>query len=370
MLRNTDQINTEEFQTSARCKTIAIGVLLILIPGMALADNAVMQELGTKAAKAAMQDLKVEIGDANVLILTSAGHAIVDGQTTQGAIRGLMNESGNSIGDGNLFQVLRPYYKPVWFFFFDRATGEAVYLQANSKSLNGSLEEFKALSNDKVFSKISKGNVDIEYLRNHTDEGNATFNGKAFGGNEASLAGIANVWARGGSFDFIQATCFHDHLCPGVTSGQFLAKYVEEKLPINNISTESYKVISCPNWCKDDLFQMRWDATPGKSGMFVMALTDAEKKAVPNIAGIYIRWNDTAKSGDALALAYNFSAVALPAWTGPSWGSKLYQDIVLMDWADKPEAFITVLKEFKVDSPMLAQLENAGMHPLKVAGVM
>ena len=99
---------------------------------------------------------------------------------------------------------------------------------------------------------------------------------------------------------------FHDHLCPGVTSGLFLAKYVEEKLPINNITAESYKVIACPNWCKDDLLQMRWDATPGKSGMFVMALTDAEKKAVPNIAGIYIRWNDTAKSGDALALGFNW----------------------------------------------------------------
>ncbi|OPY54611.1 MAG: FmdE, Molybdenum formylmethanofuran dehydrogenase operon [Methanosaeta sp. PtaU1.Bin112] len=349
---------------------IVMAILLMLIPGLALADNAVMQELGTKAAKAAMQDLKVEKGDANLLILTSAGHAIVDGETSQGAIKGLMNESGNCIGDGNLFQVLRPHWKPVWFFFFDKATGEAVYLQANSKSLNGSLEDFKALSDDKVFSKISKANVDIDYLRNHTDEGNATFNGKAFGGNEFSLAGIANVWARGGSFDFIQATCFHDHLCPGVTSGLFLAKFVEGKLPINNISAESYKVISCPNWCKDDLLQMRWDATPGKSGMFVMALTDAEKKAVPGIAGIYIRWNDTAKSGDALALAYNFSAVQLPTWTGPSWGSKLYQDIVLMDWTDKPEAFITILKEFKVDSAMLAQMQNAGMHPLKVAGVM
>lgn len=48
-------------------------LLLALIPGLALADNAVMEELGSKAAKTAMQDLKVEKGDANVLILTSAG---------------------------------------------------------------------------------------------------------------------------------------------------------------------------------------------------------------------------------------------------------------------------------------------------------
>jgi formylmethanofuran dehydrogenase subunit E-like metal-binding protein len=347
-----------------------VALVLILLPGLALADNAVMQELGSKAAKEAMEKLNVEKGDANLLILTSAGYAIIGGQTTQAAFKGLISESGNSIGDTNLFQVLRPYWKPVWFYFFDKATGEAVFLQADSQALNHSLEEFKALPDDKVFSKISKANVDIDYLQNHSEEGNATFNEKAFDGNEFSLAGISNVWARGASFDFMQYASFHDHLCPGVTSGLFLAKYVEEKLPINNITAESYKVIACPQWCKDDLLQMRWDATPGKSGMFVMALTDAEKKAVPNIAGIYIRWNDTAKEGDAMALGYNFSAVDLPQWTGPAWGSKLYQDIVLMDYVDKPETFISVLKEFTVDSAKLAMLQNAGMHPLKVAGVM
>jgi len=345
-------------------------LLLAVMPGIVMAHSSIMEELGSKAAKTAMQELKVEKGDANVLVLTNAGHAIVDGQTTQAALKGLATESGNSIGDANLFQVLRPYWKPVWFYFFDKATGEAVFMQAESKSLNKSLDEFKALSNDQVFSKISTANVDLDYLANHTDEGNKTFNKMAFNGNEFSLVGISNVWARGGSFDFIQDACFHDHLCPGVTSGLFLAEYVEGKLPINNITAESYKVIACPNWCKDDLLQMRWDATPGKSGMFVMALTDTEKKAVPNIAGIYIRWNDTAKSGEALALGYNFTAVKLPQWTGPSWGSKLYQDIVLMDYVDKPETFITVIKEFNVDAVKLAMLENAGMHPLKVAGVL
>ncbi len=348
---------------------ISIVLLLALVPGLALGNNAVMEELGSKAAKTAMQELKVDKGDANVLVLTSAGHAIVDGQTTQAAIKGLTAESGNSVGDSNLFQVLRPYWKPVWFYFFDKATGEAVFLQADSQALNNSLEEFKALSDDQVFSKVSKANTDIDYLQNHTDEGNATFNDKAFDGNEFSLAGISNVWARGGSFDFIQATCFHDHLCPGVTSGLFLAKYVEEKLPITNTTAESYKVIACPNWCKDDLLQMRWDATPGKSGMFVMALTDTERNAIPGIAGIYIRWNDTEKQGDALVLSYNSSA-AKTSWTGPAWGSKLASDVVLMDYVDAPDSFVSTIKEFKVDASKLAMLENAGMHPLKVAGVL
>jgi formylmethanofuran dehydrogenase subunit E-like metal-binding protein len=344
-------------------------LLLALVPGLAMADNAVMEELGSRAAKTAMQELKVDDGNASILILTSAGHAIIDGQTTQAALKGLVAESGNSIGDANLFQVLRPYYKPVWFYFFNKANGEAVYLQADGKALNKSLEEFKALSNDQVFSKISGANVDIDYLANHTDEGNATFNGRAFNGNEFSLAGISNVWARGGSFDFIQDACFHDHLCPGVTSGLFIAKYVEKKLPITNVSAESYKVISCPNWCKEDLLQMRWDATPGKSGMFVMALTDAEKKAVPGIAGIFIRWNSTANQGDALVLAYNSSSFTSD-WKGPEWGSKLASDVALMPYADTPEAFVSTIKELKVDAKMLAMMQGAGMHPLKVAGVL
>jgi hypothetical protein len=96
-------------QTSTECEVITIVIFMMLVPGLALADNAVVKELGSKAARTAMQDLKVEKGDANVLILTNAGHAIVDGQTTQGALKGLTAESGNSIGDGNLFQVLRPY---------------------------------------------------------------------------------------------------------------------------------------------------------------------------------------------------------------------------------------------------------------------
>ena len=116
-----------------RSKVLALLLLLALVPGLAVADSAIMEELGSKAAKKAMQDLKMEKGDADLLILTNAGHAIVDGQTTQAALKGLSAESGNSIGDANLFQVLRPHWKPVWFYFFDKATGEAVFLRRTAR---------------------------------------------------------------------------------------------------------------------------------------------------------------------------------------------------------------------------------------------
>ena len=368
-------------QTNNEIKITAMILFLALVPGLALADNVVLMELGSKAAKTAMEQLKFEKGDQNVLALTNAGHAIVEGQTTQAALKGLNIESGCNVGDGNLFQILRPYWKPLWFYFYNKATGEAVYMQVDGKALNKSQEEFKALPNDKVFSKVSKANVDLDYMLNHTNEGNATFDKKAFAGNEFTLVGMSNVWAEpGATFDFLQATAFHDHLCPGVTSGYMIAKFVENKMPINNISTESYKVIACPQWCKDDLLQMRWDATPGKSGMFVMALTDIEKKALnakynqSDVAGIYIRWNDTAKEGDALVLGFNWTRTreldGSVNYKGPSWAPKLIEDIRLMEYWNQPDAVVSIIKEFKVDQSKLSLLQSAGMHPLKVAGVM
>lgn len=367
-------------QTINAIKITAIILFLALVPGLALADNVLLMELGSKAAKTAMEQLKFEKGDQNVLALTNAGHAIVEGQTTQAAIKGLNIESGCNVGDGNLFQILRPYWKPLWFYFYNKATGEAVYMQADEKALNKSLEEFKALPKDKVFSKVSKTNINLDYMLNHTNEGNATFDKKAFDGNEFTLVGMSNVWAEpGATFDFLQATAFHDHLCPGVTSGYMLAKFVENRMPITN-SNESYKVIACPNWCKDDLLQMRWDATPGKSGMFVMALTETEKKALnakynqSDVAGIYIRWNDTVKEGDALVLGFNWTRAreldGSVDYKGPTWAPKLIEDIRLMEYWNRPEVVVSIIKEFKVNKGMLAQLQNAGMHPLKVAGVI
>jgi hypothetical protein len=56
-------------------------------------------------------------------------------------------------------------------------------------------------------------------------------------------------------------------------------------------------------------------------------------KAVLGIAGIFISWNS-------------------------------------MDYTDSPESLVSTIKEFKVDQAMLSQMQNAGMHLLKIAGVM
>jgi len=358
---------------------IAVALILALVPGLALADDASMEELGSRASKIAMDQLSFQKGDENVLALTDAGYVKAGDDTTQKALKGIIEATGCNIGDSNLFQVLRPHWKPLWFYFFNRASGEAVFVQTSAQALNQSSDDLKSMPDDEVFSKISRANVDLDYMMNHTDEGNATFNG-SFGGNEFSLVGISNVWAKNASFDFIQASAFHDHLCPGVTSGYMLANYVESKLPINNTNSESYKVIACPPWCKDDALQLLWDATVGKKNMFVMALTTTESEALKEkynqseVAGIFVRWNSTAKQGDALVLGFNWTKMyeltGTANWKGPSWAQMLVMDVEMMDYWSQPEVAVDTLKEFKVDQAKMDQMQGAGMHPLKVAGVL
>jgi len=95
-----------------------------------------------------------------------------------------------------------------------------------------------------------------------------------------------------------------------------------------------------------------------------------------DVAGIFIRWNDTAKEGDALVLGFNWTKMYeltgtdTKDWKGPFWASKLVMDMRMMKYWNQPDMAVSTFKEFRVDAGKLAQLQNAGMHPLKIAGVM
>ncbi|MDL1976453.1 MAG: hypothetical protein LWX55_17135 [Deltaproteobacteria bacterium] len=60
-------------------------------------------------------------------VLTDAGYVKVDGETTRGCIVTLREETGCSIGDGNLLTIHRSVNKPLWFAIFDNETKDCVY---------------------------------------------------------------------------------------------------------------------------------------------------------------------------------------------------------------------------------------------------
>lgn len=354
-------------------------LLLVVVPGTVLADDATMEAIGVKAATVAMDQLGSTQGDENLLAMTDASTAMIGNQTTERCLSGVTAVSGCTIGDGNLLIPQRSKFAPLWFMFYKKDTGEAVFLQVNESAAARQATEVKTMSAGEVFGPIAKEQVGARYLLENQSAWTALLEKKAFAGNEFSLITIANMWADPTTpYDFLRAASFHNHLCPGVTSGYLISHYVEERLPIEG-PAQSYKVIACPVWCKDDLFPIVWDATPGKRSFFVKDLSAVEKEALnknlgTDVAGIYVRWDAATKTGDGLVVGYNWTRsnelTGTADWDGDPTLAKLVMDLELIEYTDRPEAVVTTLKEFRCESPEeFSTLTYAGVNPLKVLGV-
>src|SRR5690606_16822347 len=96
---------------------IALFIVLLATAPVAgsMPDADRMEELGQRAALTAMDRLEFSKGDPDILVLTNAGRAVVDGQTTERAISGITDVGGQRNSDGTLYQVNRPSWKPLWF---------------------------------------------------------------------------------------------------------------------------------------------------------------------------------------------------------------------------------------------------------------
>ena len=277
-------------------------------------DLSVMDLVGYKAAEKVMDELGFSKGDPNVLALTDAGYiANIGKYSSEGDLNGVMMTAGVSGGKGNLANVHRRYDQPLWFAFFDKETGDCIYLEVNGGNLKSWLEkeaagtvdlsEFMKVSADALFSMISRENIDPDVLI--TEEGakawNHNFVNKTFGGNEFSIVTISAVWSKGISNEFLRSAELHNHICPGLTSGYFMTQYLRENYPLEK--GEQWVVWSVPPWCKDDAFQQIFDSTVGKRGMAVMYIpSNVSEKLAPeykNIAGIYIK---IGKTGEAKAI--------------------------------------------------------------------
>jgi formylmethanofuran dehydrogenase subunit E-like metal-binding protein len=336
---------------------LAVTVLLLmtLVPGMSLGEGADMYQLGADAANYAMAELGFEKGDVNVLALTNAGYPVIDGQTTDLCLDAVMEVSGCTPGKENLLNILSAPWKPLWIGFFNKNTGEAVYMKVNADASGFDVQE-----KDKIDAETVLANVD-------------TWDPGVFSG----MVRLANVWAHENTpYVVMKAAQLHDHICGGLLSGFLLAKYVEKELPIEDPANQSYKVIACPNSCKDDYFQVAWDCTPGKSGLFVKSLTTAESSGLKEkygagVSGIFIRWDASSNTGDGLVLGRTSSSTNDDTASWPTWATKLNSALLRMDSADTPEDSVTTIKEFHLESAEELQvLQSAGVHPLKVLGVM
>mgnify|MGYP000397909191 CR=1 FL=1 len=284
---------------------------------------------------------------------------------------------GYPIGRCTVIPVHRSYDSSLWFAFYKKSTGELLYLEVNmdllaeylAKTEGTPAEEFASLETDEIFTEVVKVNVDLGRL---DDEGWAEVSEK-LGENAFSLVGIANIWSTGkGGLLLASATMLHNHVCPGLTAGYLLSRYIARNMPL--AEGEKYIFISVPIWCKDDAFQIIFDATVGKRGLFAMQIPrDVQEKLperVRNIATIFIKWNKGTGRGKGYVLFFDWAkakerfkaeVTLVPKNKGLR---KLKMAIWMLNYEDKPEEFISTIKEFDVDEQLLSKLQCAGVNPL------
>ncbi|NOR79117.1 MAG: hypothetical protein GQ523_12080 [Methanophagales archaeon] len=360
--------------------SIVAMAILISAAGLAVAESdSVFDLLGQRAADVAKEELPFVTGNPNILAMTDAGYAIVGGKvggtTTEECIDGVIASSGCTIGKANLLLIHRSKEQPLWFAFFNKSSGECVYLEVDSSVFDMTAAEVKALPDDKVFTTIAKANIDADKLLNEPEAWQPQMDAKVFGGNEFSIITIPNVWAKGAPYELLKTVEFHNHICPGVTSGYFIIEYLDENLPLQG--NQNYEIIGCPPWCKDDAFQVIYDKTVGKR-FVAMHLTDEEKKQLPGAAGIYIRWDKATDTGHGLVLAFNWTKAREVCDIDETnkdkpwywWWMRLKMDVEMMD-LDDPKLLVSTMNEFDLNSTAeLMELKYAGNNPYVVLGLL
>jgi formylmethanofuran dehydrogenase subunit E-like metal-binding protein len=316
--------------------------------------------------KDSIQDLRIEKGSPELLALTNATYVKVNGKTTEGYVDIIQETTGCSIGKGNLLFFHRPVTYPLKVVLFNKETKDAVIITHNGQK-TGTI----TLKMDGDEATKPDG-----WKRVQEKIGPDTF----------SLVTITNAWAKGAPYDFLRCCEFHNHLCPGVSTGYQIVQFILGNYPLKK--GESYAWIACPPWCKDDAIQIFLDLTPGKRSLFVKQLTADQKKTISgekptdSIAGILVIWNNTANKGKAVALRYNWGK----AWQvsgveskdfkpkgGKSnpvfWTTRVKCNWGLMPYLTKPADFVRVVKEVEVSPQMYTKMTIAGVNPYEVIGL-
>ena len=296
----------------------------------------------------AMQDLDVSKGNPGLLVLTNAPYIKMDGASALPWLDQAQDKTGCTVGKGNLLFFQRPQSHPFRLMLFRKTDGQAVII---SRENNSWVTDAVNMSLD-IIAKAA--------FWEKTDTYHA-------GRDMSTLASMANVWARGGPYDFLKSAELHNHICPGLTSGYLMAHYILDHFPLKD--GERYTVIACPVWCKEDAFQVVMDCTPGKKGLVVKPLSDDQKKqiTVPNPAGMVLVWDAKQKRGRGAALSFSFDPLRA---LSPKDTPKAAMVLAALDHLDQPDRFVSTSAEFNLDEKRYDAITRAGSNPWAVVGLI
>jgi formylmethanofuran dehydrogenase subunit E-like metal-binding protein len=306
----------------------------------------------------------------NLIVLTNAGYAEVNGVPTQGSLDGMAAVTGVSRGRNTLVEVHSNSCAPLWFAVYDKGSGYCVYLQVDSSKVSKMTKGF-ATAPPGLFNVSSIERIDAAYLFDHPSQYKAKFENKVFGGNEFRIVTIANAVAAGAPPYAVRAFEFHDHYCPGVTSGIIMARYLKAHFPPGK---SGYFVHALEPWCKEDALLVLLNATPGKRSYAVSYHTDVDlARRTPeakNASTIIYRQNDQTQRWEGLILAFEWAETSCSN-TGNMVIDKLCVDLWYLKRMERPEDFVKVVKTFELpEGTSPRDWARPGVDPLKMLGLV
>jgi formylmethanofuran dehydrogenase subunit E-like metal-binding protein len=318
--------------------------------GNGVETTGLWESIGEKAATEALTMMGIRKGaskSGNLVVLSNAGYAEVNGCSTPAALDGLSRVTGASRGRCAMLEIHSTSGAPLWFAVFDKSSGMCSYLEMDASAVNQQTDVRKTAAS-KLFRIRAVENIAADYLYSHAQEFKEKSDRKVFGGNEFRIITIANAVAAGAPVYAVRAFEFHDHYCPGVTSGILMVNYLKKRFPPND---GGYFIHSVSPWCKEDALLVLLNTTPGKNGYALDHPTDEDKAKwkpeAKDACTIVYRENKQTGRWDGQVLGFKFGETGCPDYGNPMLG-KLCADLWYLNHMDEAEKFLTVIKEFNL----------------------
>jgi formylmethanofuran dehydrogenase subunit E-like metal-binding protein len=335
------------------------------------ANYKLWESVGKAAAETSfslMEKVKISPPKGNCVVMTNAGYAEVNGALTQGALDGAAVAVGASRGKNTLVEIQSAPWDSLWFAFYDKGSSYCTYLEIDPSKISETISNSKNASKE-LFTVTAIERIDAGYLNEHLAEYDEKFKNKMFGNNAFRIITIANAIAVGAPSNAVRAFEFHDHYCPGVSSGILMASYLKKYFPAIG---RGYFVYSIDPWCKEDALLVLLNATPGKKSYAVYYPNENDKAEKPpeikNVSTIVFRNNDQTKKWEGIALGFEWIETGCPK-TGNALVDKLCSDLWFLEHMDTPEVLVKEIKRFELAEGVSPKdLARPGIDPLKVIG--
>ena len=294
------------------------------------------------AIREGLRDIGAGRGLPSVCVLTDATYVRVKGRTSEPIVDLIQEETGCSVGQGNLLFFHRTTTYPLKIAIFRRDTEECVVISYDGSRIARQKYDF----GEKGFAKPSF------WIREAPPLSPDTF----------TIVSFVKAWAAGAPYDLLKCAEFHNHLCPAIISGYMMARYISERYPLKE--GESYLWLAYPPWCKDDALQVLLDLTPGKKCLYAVGLTESQKSELTfeNPAGTLVIWNEEKDLGKGVVFSFD--------WKKAMREDKLRMVLDLLPYVERPKAFVNVVKECELTPEMLEKLKTGPTNPYKLLGLV